>query len=447
MATQRPVIEAIILCLVLLMPGAARAWDKTFTLPAEITARETNANKDIALVFSGGGIRAALGTAVALKALKQFHANAPTGRPDYLARSKYAIGLSGATWGLTPFYLKGGDIDPVFADFDGRQKFGDFSHFSITCDGPKKPRCHDQWVQDVQEHFIAPFYPGGNLEQVTMGTLYSRVTDQLPLPIFTMDRYVRVKSHLPGQGGKLSDSITHTNSCAVTTKLVCDNGMTLSLDKLERKKPQGALLLRDWMGFSSSAWAEVQDKRPVKIAIKDEHDEESEIVRFGDAGATCNLPLTPIIWMKSSVKVVLLFDFSEYDYSKYKKDKSEHPYAEMEKCLQYWAWQDYDFAGYTAKRYCATDDDHWAFTTNNCNDPADAVMTVLTHQGRPTLIHIPFLGGNKVQKLIKDFPTMAGPWPKEYTKQEYTKLKTELATFYDAVLSPATTEILAAVAH
>jgi hypothetical protein len=426
----------------LLIPTALRAWDKTIAFPNDVTTMEGDQTKDLALVFSGGGVRATVGTAVALKAMRDFQAAAPS-RPNIIARSKYALGLSGATWGLTPWYLRAGNIDEVFTNYDGRNGFGEFTHFSLTCDAPKKPRCHDQWVQDIQEHFIAPFFQGRDAATVPMSQLHARIGTGMPLPIFTVDRYVRIKSNLPVTQGKLYDSITHTNNCAVTTKLFCDNGLVLDFDKLERKKPQGPLYLSDWLGFSSSAWAETLDKRPVKIAIKDGTDEESEIVRFADAGATCNLPLMPLVWMHSSVKVIILFDFSQYDYPKYRKDGSEHPFSEMERCMQYWQWQDHGMAGYAAKRYCATDTDHWAFTTTNCTAPGEAVLTVLTKQGRPTLIHVPFLGNSRVQKLIKDFPTMAGASPKSYTKAEYDKLKAELSGFYLAVLSPLSDEIRA----
>jgi len=210
------------------------------------------------------------------------------------------------------------------------------------------------------------------------------------------------------------------------------------------------LSLYDFLGFSSSAWAEVGDKThgvmskpPDIIGMNIEGDsyvppegKKIQEMQFCDPGARCNLPLSAYIHAaQERVVKMILFDFSDTE----KCGLS----MEMEKCMRYWS--DMGFK---------------PLHSESVGDPALGVLkfrimlhgvhtkggSEVTSGSAPKpipgeavdVIWIPFKGQTKDHKLIYEFPTSVGKLGtgiKSYTCPELVGLENDYRGYLEKVFS------------
>lgn len=322
-------------------------------------------------LFSGGGIRAQIGTMIAISELD---------KAGLSGSFQYNVGLSGGSWGITAaVYAKSTlttmpanhRIDEMLkrfrlrANIDG--EWGEMTEFKTkTC----KHKCHEQWANSIRINLMTGYDDVRSRmmnepdRDLSMTALTNMARQQgLPQPKFLVDIAKKVK---------LGRSIKHTGAiCSIESPRtwcqldVNEAGGTGNLEEEEvsfstshmrqvvkrigtfRNTNVGTAFNRVWdyVAWSGSAWAEASvklkgfiKKMEVRVvpnptayqaALRQGKDGKALTFRFADAGARCNLPLMELLLNHhrsnaNMIKKVVMFDFT----------KKENLYSNLDKCCE-----------------------------------------------------------------------------------------------------------------
>ena len=269
----------------------------------------------VAIIASGGGIRATFGTILALDAMKK------KGITDDI--NKF-YGLSGGAWGVSWYQNKVGDTDAIIRAVRARKEgWGKMSKFSPVACGEKNgwiySSCHLGWVKSIKNDVllnppsidITSSFGSGH-KRKDMAFLLDICEQQTTKKMFTKMVHTHQCSFEKSELNcvRLSDP-TDFNTYDISTAQIKD-----SKNVWHRNSAY------DWLGFTSSAWAEVGSetggvlkKTPSDVKITDTKGVEHNL-KFCDSGATCNLPLGLFITRESEflggrIHRVILLDYSD----------------------------------------------------------------------------------------------------------------------------------------
>ena len=283
----------------------------------------------VAVVASGGGIRATFGTILALDAMK---------KKGITNEINKFYGLSGGAWGVSWFQNNKGDTSSIISSIRGREKgWGDMSEFSPVACGEKTgffyDSCHRGWIKSIEKDVFL------NPQSLDLDTGFGSGRKKKEIA-FLLDICSKKKKSILGK------FMEHTHQCSYENKeLNCvkfsdpTDSKTYDVSSAEIKEKKNKWHKNtpyDWLGFSSSAWAEVGDrtngvfeKTPSDVKIKDTEGTE-HTMKFCDSGAICNLPLGLFITRESEFLGGRIHRVVMLDYS---AGKDGEPLADLFGCL------------------------------------------------------------------------------------------------------------------
>ena len=270
----------------------------------------TLADARVAIVASGGGIRATFGTILALDALKS------KGIIDDI--NKF-YGLSGGAWGVSWYQNRLGDTASIIHDVRAKEGgWGDMTEFHpVGCgemDGWVYSSCHLGWVKSIKKDVF--LNPQSIDITASFGSGQKRKDIAFLLDGCSEHKGKMVHTHQCSFEKSALNCVKMSDPTDFNTYDIASAEVRDSKDSYHRSSAY------DWLGFTSSAWAEVGGqlggyvtKTPADVKIKDTKGKQHHL-KFCDSGAICNLPLGLFITRESEflggrIHRVILLDYSD----------------------------------------------------------------------------------------------------------------------------------------
>jgi len=251
------------------------------------------------ILLSGGGTRAAIGSAGVLKFL--------TSESKIFPFLGSITGISGGSWGMKMMFDSEFDIDKLELSLRSecrrRGQIGAFENFhEVKC---KSEQCHSQWTDSIIKIFgeitPSPFSKSTSWYWEHM----KRVKDGTgPMPIVSV---IEFKCPFMGATTKKKEDCLG-NDCVFTSNMFCAKEDIGRVDELTISGLNRNMGTWDTFSFSSAAWTAAKlwssdNSMPPKI--KDKKGKEYSVA---DGGFGCNLAFHTMDYIKG---MYLAFDFSD----------------------------------------------------------------------------------------------------------------------------------------
>ena len=285
--------------------------------------------KDIMVAYSGGGVRAQVGSISALEALKLL---------GLFDRVKLIGGLSGGSWGALTQALYDYDTDKIKSgiatEMIKNKQYGQMKTFAHkTCD----KACYTQWKNDIKGNMA--YMPGINQLNIQsdITKLYPKNCEK-PYIAFQMDIW---KGYSVNGLTDTKYEGAHKGRCTVTDEIHCNTDQ-YPVDQLAviNKDTKRAEKWDFWdsVSFTSVAWQEAYitglSKNPTEVLatnkdikvfranmeqddkngfFRDQRNkkflrQEYKTITFTDAGGQCNYPME--LAEGFNVRNIIVFDYS-----------------------------------------------------------------------------------------------------------------------------------------
>jgi len=255
-------------------------------------------NSKSMLVFSGGGIRAAVGAISVIAVLQE---------KKLLDKIDIITALSGGTWGTSTVLLDKGDALKSLKElFNSCEKpkdtWGDFNFARL--DNAKTT--YTKWVDGIKKYF---------LKGESQGMINMKL-EGFPETWFFTDKC----EEKPVKNNNKYLKMSHTEMCIFNNQeLFCTDFKSKEHNTQKLSNIDSNWKLENWLAASSDAWAEVgratggyKHLAPPKTASDNQ---------FCDPGAFCNLPIPMQLLKVKEITDLYLFDFSATDKSVYDEIK------------------------------------------------------------------------------------------------------------------------------